>query len=175
MRQESKARQKERQTRGEVAHAFISDLWPHWRPTRQQGLWVVRIAIVFGMLIVLVLIGYSHSWTGFGSSVSDMAENQDIQRMKSLWDWLKLLIVPAVLAGGGHLFARSENRRTERSADQGAMDAALQSYLDQMSILLIDKHLHGEYRPHGDTRVTARARTLTVLEELDGGRKRSVV
>lgn len=55
------------------------------------------------------------------------------------------------------------------------MDTALQSYLDQMSVLLIDKHLHGEYRPHGDTRVTARARTLTVLEGLDGRRKRSVL
>jgi Pentapeptide repeats (8 copies) len=104
-----------------------------------------------------------------------IGENQDLQRMKTLWDWLKLLLVQAVLAGGGYLFTRSENRRTERSADQSAMDAALQSYLDQMSILLIDKHLHGEYRPHGDTRGTARARTLTVLEELDGGRKRSVV
>ena len=57
MGQESQV-EKERQTRGEVAHAFISDLWPHWRPTWHQGRWVVRIAIVFGMLIVLVLIGY---------------------------------------------------------------------------------------------------------------------
>ena len=37
---------------------------------------------------------------------------------RTLWDWLSLLIVPVVLALGGYLFTRSENRRTQEVADQ---------------------------------------------------------
>jgi hypothetical protein len=46
----------------------------------------------------------------------------------------------------------------------------LQAYLDQMSELLIDKKLHEETAPHSDKRVTARARTLIVLSQLNGVR-----
>ena len=136
--------------------------------TTNQVLAAIGSVLGFAGLISLAG-GYVFAWEWTG-----IVTDSDFPK-RTLWNWLKLLVVSAVLAGGGYLFTRSENRRTEGIADQGAMDAALQSYLDQMSILLIDKHLHGEYRPHGDTRVTARARTLTVLEELDGGHKRSEV
>jgi hypothetical protein len=55
-------------------------------------------------------------------------------------------------------------------------DNALQAYLDQMAKLLVEDQLRWEHRRHADTRVTARALTLTVLSQLkDGKHKRRVL
>jgi len=51
-----------------------------WRPTIGQVLWTVGIVVA---LVVLIRIGYALPGSGFAS--------------KTLWDWLKLLVVPAVL------------------------------------------------------------------------------
>jgi uncharacterized protein YjbI with pentapeptide repeats len=117
--------------------------------------WAIRGAIVLGVLVL-------------GASVVDKVD-------KTLWDWLKLLIVPVVLALGGYLFTRSENHRTQDLAIQRARDEALQAYLDKMTELLIDKKLHEKRDPYDDTRITARAQTLAVLRQLDKERKRIVL
>jgi hypothetical protein len=59
--------------------------------------------------------------------------------------------------------------------ERGAQDEALQAYLDKMSELLIDGHLHEKADEYDTTRITARARTLAVLRRLDGKRKRTVL
>ena len=59
-----------------------------WRPTPRQVLWAIRIGII---LSLLVAIGYSYDVT--------------------LWDWLKLLIVPAVIAAGGLWFNQQQQER----------------------------------------------------------------
>jgi hypothetical protein len=142
-----------------------------WRPTLPQVLWTVGIVAV---LVVLIRIGYALQWTGFGQS----KVAQDVRPGKTLWDWLKLLIVPAVLAIGGYLFTRSENRATQAAAERRAQDEALQAYLDQMSAMLIpNKDQPSLYKAYqGDSLSSvARARTLTVLPRLDGNRKARVV
>jgi uncharacterized protein YjbI with pentapeptide repeats len=58
--------------------------------------------------------------------------------------------------------------------DQQLQDAALQTYLDQMSTLLIDEDL-GDAKGNRAVRTLARARTLTTLERLDPTRKRQVM
>jgi uncharacterized protein YjbI with pentapeptide repeats len=151
-----------------------------WRPTRRQLLWTAGIVAV---LVVLIRIGYDYDWTGFGQS----KVNEEVKPSKTLWDWLKLLIVPAVLAIGGYLFTRSENKRTRQSteeqmdldreiADERRQDDMLQAYLDGMSQLLTDKDrpLH-RAQPSDSLSTVARARTLTVLPRLGGVRKGSVV
>jgi len=67
--------QQEPKTPRERAENLIRLLVPEWRPTPWQGLWAIRIGTVLGLLVA---IGYSYGVT--------------------LWDWLKLLIVPAVIA-----------------------------------------------------------------------------
>src|SRR4051812_6120630 len=113
---------------------------PRWRFIRRVPVsaWIAGGSI---LVLVLILIGYA-----FG---------------KTLWDWLELLIVPAVIAGGVVWFDQAQKnrergtekvqkerqnaieeqrRRNDREiAEQRAQDAALQSYLDHMSQLLIDK------------------------------------
>src|SRR5215216_7111873 len=124
-----------------------------WRPTRRQLLWA---SATFALLTVAILIGYRYGIT--------------------LWDWIKLLVVPAVLAGGGLWFNQQQRAREQQIADARAQDEALQSYLDGMSLLLTDKErpLH-RARPGDSLSEVARARTLTVLPSLDGARKGSVV
>jgi len=93
-----------------------------------------------------------------------------------LWDWIKLLIVPAILAGGGLWFNTQQREREQQTAERRAQDDTLQAYLDGMSQLLTDKEqpLHSA-QPGDSLSTVARARTLTVLSRLDRGRKRSVL
>jgi uncharacterized protein YjbI with pentapeptide repeats len=107
------------------------------------------------------------SWTGFQG--------------KTVWDWLQLLVVPAVLAIGGFFLsgffsALLEDQRALNEANQRAtelrleesrtQDAALQEYLDQMNALLLDAELR-KTEEGSAARILARARTLAVLERLD--------
>jgi hypothetical protein len=109
---------------------------------------------------------------------------------------MQLLVVPAALAIGGFwLTNRAQKLRDKENEDaqkrrddeneqrrrqelfleqQRAQDAALQSYLDQMSHLILEKALFVS-QPRDVQRTLARARTLTVLERLDGDRKRYVL
>jgi uncharacterized protein YjbI with pentapeptide repeats len=139
--------------------AFLKELVPDWRPTRQQRLWAVRLVIVIVVvLVVLTLLGLP-----FGIS---------------LWDWIKLLVIPVVIAGGGLWFNAQQREGEQRIANERAQDEALQAYLDQMSGMLIpnkDQPSLSDEHPPDSLKTVARARTLTVLTRLDGGRKARVV
>jgi uncharacterized protein YjbI with pentapeptide repeats len=130
------------------------------------GLWAACIFFVAIVFLFILLGGYVQGWEWTGLTAP---------KQRTFWDWLKLLIVPAVLALGGYLFTRSENRRTQDIANQRAQYEVLQAYLDKMSQLLIDEKLHEIDDPYDEARVTARAQTLAVLRQLDGGRKRTVL
>jgi uncharacterized protein YjbI with pentapeptide repeats len=130
-------------------------LVPAWRPTQRQVLWAIRITIVLSLLVAM---GYPFGITP--------------------WDWAKLLIVPAVIAGGGAWFNQQQRDREMKIAQQRAQDESLQAYLDHMSDMLVPKKDQSslyEERPPDSMRSVARARTLTVLPQLDSRRKRSVV
>ena len=75
-----------------------------------------------------------------------------MQPGKTLWDWLQLLIVPAILIGVTFVWSapqtRSDNKREDRriaadraAAEEARQDATLQAYLDQMSGLMLDRKL----------------------------------
>lgn len=111
--------------------------------------------------------------------------------IKTLWDWMELLIIPMVLAVGAFYLNRSE-RAVERQiaetrvkedrqlADDRAnlereiatdrqQEAALQAYLDRMADLLLHEKLRTT--ENEEIRDIARIRTLTVLRGLDATRK----
>lgn len=115
--------------------------------------------MVFLGAIVLLLIWdaqYDWNWSGFGG--------------KTFWDWFELLIVPAILAWGAILFNRSEKERDQRLAEDRDQEAALATYLDRMSALLLDKGLDTAIK---DSQVwnVARARTDAVFYRLNPARK----
>ena len=134
--------------------------------------WVIGI-ILLCITIALISATYLFKWssTGFLS--------------KSLWDWMQLLIIPAVLAIGGYLFSivstANERKATQyreqadrEIATDNQREAALQAYFDKMSELLFDKHLRTS-KPEDEVRIVARVRTLTVLHTLDPFRKASLI
>ncbi len=72
-----------------------------------------RRITIFAIVIVLAIIitaisGYAFGWEWTGLTKP---------KQRTFWDWLDLLIVPVVLALGGYLFNRSENRRTQIDSD----------------------------------------------------------
>ena len=73
-------------------------------------------------------------------------------RGKTLWDWLQLLIVPAILIGVTFAWSftqtRSDNAREDRriaaaraAAEEARQDATFQGYLNQMSGLMLHEKL----------------------------------
>jgi uncharacterized protein YjbI with pentapeptide repeats len=123
-------------------------------------------------------------WLGVGERRWKKAPDEEVQPSKTLWDWLQLLIVPAILIGVTFVWsetqARSDNRREDRriaadraAAEEARRDATLQAYLDQMSRLMLDRKLLTS--KEGDAvRAVARTVTLTALRRLDGGRRAQV-
>ncbi|MFN8502446.1 pentapeptide repeat-containing protein [Kouleothrix sp.] len=153
------------------------------------GIAGIIIACIASIVAAAYFAALFPSWTGFAAD--PIPPNAAItpvvvyQPAKTLWDWLQLLLVPLVLAVGGYWLTRSENRyalqlqeRREAEArkieDDRAQDAALQSYLDQITQLLLHEKLRTS-QPDDEVRSIARARTLTVLRVLDGLRKATVL
>jgi len=124
-------------------------------------------------------------WLGVGERRWKKAPDEEVQPAKTLWDWLQLLIVPAILIGVTFVWSatqtRNDNRREDRriaadraAAEEARRDATLQSYLDQMSGLMLDKKLLTSTQLSA-VRAVARTVTLAALRRLDGERKAAVV
>src|SRR5919204_5500916 len=129
--------------------------------------WLALGGATLLLLGVLIWLAYSASWTGFSSYVKPSAE---YQHYRTLWDWLDLLVVPVALAIVAFVLNRAQGLSAQRSTDNQQREAALQSWLKDLSELLL-KHQLLTSAADAEVRTIARARTLTVLPELDGRRK----
>jgi hypothetical protein len=145
-----------------------------------------RFAIV-GVIIAACVIGlifagywFNWSWTGFGPETTEPK-----QHAKTLWDWLQLLVIPAVLAIAGYAINFTINRNEQKSTRQrdqteheittdNQREQALQTYIDKMSELLVHEHLR-ESKQEDEVRMIARSHTLTVLRLLNGQRRTAVL
>lgn len=137
---------------------------------------VIIGAILAVCVIILIFVGQWVGWqTGFGPQTTEPK-----QHAKTLWDWMQLLIIPAVLAVGGYLFNIANTRTEQRIVAQRyendqriALDKQredlLQIYLDRMSELLLDRNIRASM-PDAEVRNVARARTITLLFQLDARR-----
>ena len=105
-------------------------------------------------------------------------------QVKTLWDWMNLLLVPFVIAGGVLLMSRSQRvgerqRAKERLALEQEIESdrqqeeALQAYFDRIIELVLKEKL-SKFSPD-EVRNVAKTRTHTVLRLLDGRRKGMVV
>ena len=142
-------------------------------------------------LAALIFVAYQLPWTGFGeqtttettttteiSGGTETVTLTTVERVipgKTLWEWLELIIVSVVVGVGFFLLNRWQKER-ERSRDlkrkeqEDARDeklnhhATLREYFDAMTELILAGKLE---EPEERTSTVARARTLTVLRELD--------
>ena len=84
-----------------------------WQQLKQHRVAIGIVAIVLVMVVVIafIIIGYWFDWTGFngynkvtithtisGTNTGTITRTEEYQPGKGLWDWLQLLIIPAVLA-----------------------------------------------------------------------------
>jgi arabinogalactan oligomer/maltooligosaccharide transport system substrate-binding protein len=87
---------------------------------------------------------------------------------KTWWDWSQLVIIPLVIALVGVGFPMIQNLSNSRIADNQQQETTLQTYLDNMSDLLLNPGYHlGHSNPGEMVRQVARERTLTTLRRLD--------
>ena len=136
-------------------------------------------------------------WTGVGERRWKTGpDTEQVEPAKTLWNWLQLLIVPAILIGvtfaWSALQTRSDNDREDRrieadrdaadqrvAADRAAaervrQDTTLDGYFQQMSDLMLKNKLRSSKRAD-PVRSVAYTVTLTTLRRLDGERKGEVV
>jgi uncharacterized protein YjbI with pentapeptide repeats len=132
----------------------------------KQYLLYASLIIVGGSLLYILVETVKAKNTGFET--------------KTLLDWMQLLLVPLLLAGGVFFLNRSEKETERQRAEDRAklereiatdrqQEAALQSYLDRMADLLLNEKLRTS--ENEEIRNVARTRTLTVLRGLDPTRK----
>lgn len=152
------------------------------KKTRPAYKWLTLILLIAILLVIhgFIVDGWS---TGFGSgkttekTITETSSTGKTESTvtktepgKTLWDWLDLLIIPAVLAIGASLI-NNRNQRIEREiASDRNQEAAFQAYLDRMMTELLLKKEDGlrDSQPEGEVRTVARTCTLTVLRGLDG-------
>ena len=124
-------------------------------------------------------------WTGLGQRTYWQADGEVVQPAKTAWDWLQLLIVPAVLAGAVALYNQVQtNQANSRQAEQAAedrqqaavanQDTIFENYLSQMSILLVNKKLLTS-RPGSPVSTVGQILTDGFVSAMDGARKGDVV
>jgi uncharacterized protein YjbI with pentapeptide repeats len=92
-------------------------------------------------------------------------------RGKTLWDLLGLLIVPIVIALAGWWLSEVSTRNQQQVEADRARQSVLQSYIQDMTALLLDKGL-ATSKPDSLITQVARANTLSAIHRLDSGRNR---
>ncbi|MCP3892802.1 MAG: pentapeptide repeat-containing protein [Desulfobulbaceae bacterium] len=146
-----------------------------------RELWIkTRFTLIIGFIILtlfLIVIGYSFVWTGFGQYTT----GDNVERAKTLWDWLDLIVAPLILAIVG-IAINSTIRQNERVkeekqaqserwlAEDRMKEDALQSFLDRIEDLLTNYSLY-DTKADNVLRNIARTRTLTTLRRVDPARK----
>ncbi len=83
---------------------------------------------------------------------------------------MDLLIIPVMLAIGGFLFTQVQSTNEQYIAADNQREETLQTYLDQMTQLLLEQGLRRS-EPGAEIREVTRVRTLTALRRLDSDRR----
>jgi hypothetical protein len=154
--QQHPAEHKQQRTPAKPAGELVDLLVGDWRPSGEQILQWVRIAVAVGsVLLVILLILYV---IGLIFSIP-------------LLNLLNILAIPITVGAAVPLLDWLQKQRELDVEKQRAQDDALQAYLGEISQLLTDKDRPLHRAQQGDRLSTvARARTLTVLDTLDSGR-----
>jgi uncharacterized protein YjbI with pentapeptide repeats len=165
--------------------------------------WLILLVLIFFGILVLLLVLYDRGymqrlplqWTGMGYAqvAKETQEAQEtkqtitynMQPRKTLWDLLQLFLVPLVLAivvfafnagqasTSQQLADQSQQKQVEL-ADQSQQEQVVNTYIDQMSNLVLQYHLH-DSQLADPIRAVAQALTLTALSRLDSAHKNIII
>lgn len=129
-------------------------------------------------VVWIAIQAFSAQWMGATAGGSETVQ------VKTVWDWMDLLLVPLFLAAGAVLVSRTQ-RLTERQRAKDRLaveqeiesdrqqEEALQAYFDRIIELVLKEKL-SKFSPE-EIRNVAKTRTHTVLRRLDGQRKGMVI
>jgi uncharacterized protein YjbI with pentapeptide repeats len=135
----------------------------------------LNIIITIILIIGLSYIGYlavlpdPPAWTGFGEST----KSPNIEPAKTLFDWLKLLIIPLSLALLGWTYKEAEKSKNLRFEKERSRDQSVTAFFDVITDLILSHDLVGS--PSVQTRAMAKTRINMTLSQLDGARKGQVL
>jgi uncharacterized protein YjbI with pentapeptide repeats len=130
--------------------------------------------ITIGLLLIAfwaIFPTYSPPWTGFDGYTKS---SSNIERAKTLWDWMNLLIVPLVLAIGAWYLNKTEKNVEQKIAQDRLQEERLQKYFDQMTSLLLNNQLR-QSNQDSEARSIARSITLATARGLDSERKKILI
>jgi hypothetical protein len=132
-----------------------------WWQTIRKPLAVVGfiVACALGIALIVGIIGgylFNWGWAGLGR--------------KTLWDWLQLIFIPAVLTLGAIWYTARQSHDREIMLDN-QRETALQTYIDKIPVYkLAEPELTGTKE-----QIILRARTLALLPSMDANRKRTLL
>ena len=138
---------------------------------------IINLTFLFLIPILLILVGYHVECSGFNSYKSEV----DVIHYKTLWDWMELLIIPAILGFAAIYlnfqlkenelnFTREEHRRDENNNRDQFREKLFQDYLNNISDLLV-KDVNETESVFRNLMI---ARTITTLKSLDTKRINAV-
>jgi hypothetical protein len=185
-----------------------SSWWPpkNWRlswPLARQFLWISGVGLALGysiwlaidtanftgyipltfvLLFILIRIGYRYEWTGFGETYHPKSEANEIQPRKTLWDWMSIQLVPAiiVLLGFGLTWYLNNSEQARQAEEVARAEvirarfATLQAYLDQVSAVVLEKDLRYAQKD-SDVRTLMQARTSAALRAVGPENRRTLL
>lgn len=130
----------------------------------RKVLWIIFI------VLIAIWADLNFNWTGYGYVNLPLTQEQAFSRHKTIWNWLELLIIPSALAVAAVYLNQAERKSEREVAAKQAEDTALETYLKEMSELLITQNLR-KSREDDEKRTLARAWTLTIARRLSGERR----
>ena len=93
---------------------------------------------------------------------------------KTSWEWLELLVIPLLLAGGVFYLESRVEKRQQSIASDRQKQSTLTNYLDRMQVLLLEKKLYASSEDSAAQGI-ARALTEITISELDSERNQLLI
>jgi len=152
--------------------------------------WLWALGFLAAIALIVCLSVFQVTWAGFGTrdvktTVTEEFPKEggapvptsiayETQTHRTLWDWIGLLTISAVLAIVALRYTTEQNAQQRATQDQQAKEASLRAYIDGMSTLMLDENLLTSKEGHA-VREVAQARTLVALISVGSENKRQVV
>lgn len=108
----------------------------------------------------------SPKWMGFIENTSDEI------KIKTLWDWLDLLIVPTSIGIIGWIYKDYEKKKEEKKQIENTNNEIFNNYIKNISELILKNNL---LESNKNAANLARTLTIVALENLDGERKGQIL
>jgi hypothetical protein len=164
--------------------SLLEALWPPKTVHYVVGVLVLVLVAVLGYTIWSAFIGFGPRVVketetfdyspGLNDPWAKKTRSEEKQTARTVWDWLTVVTISAVLAGVAIWYTSSQAKQQRIIQEQQAREAALVSYFDAMSVLMFDRKLLTS--DEGDAvRDVARARTLVGLLSVGTERQRDII